>query len=265
MYINTLSGNFNLSVAMGQIPGVSYVNAFGNAPDGVQTTLTDIWARADATPTQQIWLAPTAARIHAIVSSSAADVAGGTGATSVVITGLTSWTAAEVTETVSLNGVTPVNTVNAYVMINKIIAKASATTTNVGVNVGTITATAATDTTISIVVLPSKGQSQLCVYGIPSTQSLYLENYHASLHDITTGAGAKITTFLAVNENPNIQTKAFATRHNLGCNTVGSATFDYAFNIPMKIAGPAIVKMQAIGSAADLDVSAGFDGFLVTT
>lgn len=261
MQIKSRPDGFNLDVSLGRIAGVSGVQVNGHAPDGAQTTLSDIWGRADATPTQQIWLAPTAARIHAIVSGSAADVAASTGATSVTVTGLTSWSTAEVSEVVNLNGVTPVNTANSYVIINTLEANASATTTQVGVNTGLITATAATDGTVTAVILAAKGRSQQAIYGLPSVQTLCIENYHASLHDLAT---SKMRVSMSINKNPNVQTVAFITRHLFGMVTGGSSAFDYPFNIPLKIVGPAIVKLQTLANAADLDVSAGFDGFLVT-
>lgn len=256
------SDNFALEAAMGRVPGVTVVNKFGHAPDGVQTSATDIWGRADATPTQQIWLAPTAARVHAIVSGSASDDGDpvGVGARTIRVYGLTSWSSRETSEDITLNGQGAVNTVNAYVIIHRMKVLTCGAT---NINVGTITATAATDSSVTAVILAGKGQTQLAVYGIPSNQSLYIQNYEFCLHDITGGAGAKITGYLLVNENPNVQVTQFLTKSNGGANTLGSSTYNHHYDPLFKIAGPAIIKLQAISSAADMDVSASFDGYLV--
>ena len=87
---------------------MSAVNKFGQATNGVQVTDTDIWDRADAAATQQIWLGPTSARIHTIVSSDAADdgapEGAGAGAQAIRIWYLPDWDTKEAVEDVVLNG-----------------------------------------------------------------------------------------------------------------------------------------------------------------
>jgi hypothetical protein len=75
--------DFALEVAKGNIPGHTSVNKYGHAKDGLQTTATDIWDRADAAATQQIWVAPTQARLHTISCVNSLDTSGGTGANTV--------------------------------------------------------------------------------------------------------------------------------------------------------------------------------------
>ena len=254
--------DFNLEVARSLRGSTIAVNKYGKAPSGVQTTATDIWSRADATPTQQIWIAPTAARIHAIVSTSVADVAASTGATSITVYGLTSWTTAEVSEVVVLNGTTPVNTVNSYVIIHRMIATASATTTAVGINAGTISATAATDATITAVISIGQGQTQMAIYGVPSIQTFYLKRFAAAMNDST--AATRIDMQIRVNPNPNTQLLGFINKNDLELSNQGSSSVSVSYDIPLKFAGPCIIKVQGIASAADVDCSAGFDGYLVT-
>lgn len=254
--------DFALQVARGLISGVSSVNKFGAAPDGVQTTASDIWSRCNSTPTQQIWLAPTAARIHAIVSDSTNDDGSpvGTGARTIRIYGLKTWDLAETNEDITLDGTTPVNTANSYVIIHRMKVLTCGTA---GPNVGTITATAATDSTVTAVILPGDGQTEMAIYGVPSIQSFYLTRWSAAIAKAS-GTAAHVTFELRVNENPNVQTIAFLRKNDLSVQSTGSNNVEKHFDNPIKYAGPCIIKVQGTASANDIDAKSGFDGYLVT-
>jgi hypothetical protein len=243
-------------LACGGIPGHSIVNKFGEAPSGIQTTATDVWSRADATPTQQIWLAPTAARIHALVSSSASDTG-----YNVRVYGLTSWETAETSELVALAGQTPVNTVNSYVIIHRMkITPTAAIVTNVGV----ISATAAApDSTVTAVILAGDGQTEMAIYGVPSVQKALLYRWGCSI-DKASGVTASVDFSLRVNENPNIQTTGYLRKNDMALQSTGTNANERVFVLPIVFNGPCIIKVQGIASAADVDGSSGFDLELVT-
>ena len=200
--------DWKTEVAKGNIAGHSCVNKFGEAPDGIQTTLTDIWSRADGAGapggTQKIWLAPTAARIHTIASTSAEDDTGQTGVNQVIISYLADWDTAETTETVTgdLNAGIAMN--NAAVIIHRMKIVPQATTTGVGGNIGTITATAADDATVTAVILPADGQTEMAIYGFPSTQTAYMTKWRCNI-DKVAGAAASADFLLMFNPNPDVQ------------------------------------------------------------
>jgi len=253
---------FSLQVARGLVSGVSQINKFGAAPDGIQTSYTDIWSRANASTTQQIWLAPTAARIHAIVSTSTDDDGSpvGLGARTIRIYGLKTWDLAETSEDITMDGTTSVNTANSYVIIHRMKVLTCGTS---GPNVGTISATAATDTTVTAVILPNDGQTEMAIYGVPSIQSLYLTRWSCA---IAKGAAAAVSAVfeIRVNENPNIQTTCFLRKNDISTQSTGSTNVEKHFQNPIKYAGPCIIKIQAVGSAADIDGKSAFDGYVVT-
>ena len=249
-----------MDISDGVVVGRKTVNKFGRAPSGVQTTKTDIWDRADATPTQQIWLAPTAARIHTIQSDSASDVSGGVGATTVVVSYMADWNTAETTETVSGNLNAGIAMSNAAVMIHRMVVTPQASSTST--NVGTITATAATDTTITAQINPGEGQTQMAIYGIPSTQTLNVKNFYATINKAA-GVVGTINFSALVNPNPDVQTLAFLVKNTRGLQSTGSSEGSFTFDPPWKITGPAIIKIEGIASAADIEASAGFNGVLV--
>jgi hypothetical protein len=261
--------NYLLEVARGNVSGVTSVNKFGKAPSGVQLTATDIWSRADATPTQQIWLAPTAPRIHTILSTSDADsdtggtVAQGAGARTIRVYGLKTWDLAETTEDIVMDGTATdgnaYKTVNSYVIIHRMKVLTMGAS---GPNVGTITATAATDTTVTAVILPGEGQTEMAIYGVPSIQSFYMTRWGAAMGKEPTAQ--TIEFGLRINESPDVQTTAYLLKNNINVLSTGISAAQIHFDNPIKCPGPCIIKVQGIASSADIDAKSAFDGYLVT-
>lgn len=247
--------DFHLELARGNISGMMSVNKFGEAPAGVQTTATDIWDRADATPTQQIWVAPTQARTHTIASTDANDTDAGTGARTVRVWGLTGWAAAEVSEDVTMDTGSPPVTSNSYVIIHRMRVLTSGATS---VNIGTITATATTDATVTATIRPSEGTTHMAIYGIPSTQKAYVKRWYGSINK-SSGAVGTINFKMMFNPEPNAQLTHFSVRSERGVQSTGTSDIDWHLDVPLELPGPGIIKVQGIASAADIDGSAGFD------
>jgi hypothetical protein len=255
-----IMGDFALEAARGNVSGVAAVNIFGHAPTGVQTTATDIWDRADASPTQQIWVAPTTARVHAIVSSSVSDDGAppGVGAQTIRVHGLTAWNTAETSEDITMDGTTNVNTANSYVIIHKMSVLTKGAT---NINVGTITATAATDATITAAILPGQGETHMAIYGVSSLHTAYIARRYAAVYE---ASAPRVSCSLLVNPTPTTELLNFKTVHRFGLDAGATSSFTFAYNPYFKIAGPAILKTQGISSAVDTDTTTGIDLYLVT-
>ena len=259
--------SFDLEVAKGNIPGHFSVNKYGRAEDGIQTTATDVWDRADAAATQQIWLAPTAARIHAIVSSSDLDgktaAPSSTGARTIQVFGLKTWSTNETSEIVTLDGTTPVDTAESYVIIHRMKVLTHGTT---GPNSGIITATAASDGTVTAAINAGNGQTEMSIYGIPSTQVGYMTSFDVNSHNTGNPSTVLEVDFdLLINEHPDVDptSSAFLIKANVGLIASGSTIFTKAYDPPLRVDGPAIIKFQAISTLADTEAVAEYDLILV--
>lgn len=169
---------FSLNVARGRIQGMRSVNNFGRNTD-VDIGTEDVWSQGGT------WVPPTVARLHNFASSSANDAAAGTGLRTLVVTGLLS-TFVEASETITLNGVGAVATVNAYIFISRLVG---ATAGSGGTNAGTITGTAQTDGTVSIAMATGKGQSQFGIYQVPAGYTAYMNQWWVSMQG---AASAKV-------------------------------------------------------------------------
>jgi hypothetical protein len=259
---NAADLHFPLQVAMGNIPGMAPVGKYGQSTNVDSGVVTDIWDGANATDTLTIWVAPTTARIHNIASTSTSDIAvTGVGARTIRIYGLTSWSTAEVSEDINMNGTTNVPTVNSYVIIHRMKVLTKGAT---DVNVGKITATAVTDGTVTAQINASEGQTQMAIYGWPSIQDAYITQVYGSILRATLGtAEAQADVRYLVNPEPDVELLNFQIKHPTMSGSRANSPFNQPFNPYVKIEGPAIIKMQAIGSAANLAVAGGFGMVLV--
>lgn len=260
--------DFLLEVAKGNVPGHYAVNKFGSSSN-VDTTPTDIWDHA----TQNTWLPPTAARVHEIVSTSDADsdtggtVAQGAGARTIRIWGLQDWDTAETSEDIIMDGTATgansVDTVNSYVIIHRMKVL---TTGSVGLfsNVGIISAIATTDGTTTAQIFTGKGQTQMAILGVPSTQSFFMYGLHGSIAKdspgVTPKAGAIVFSTVDVENNPF--TYLFKHTWTLQGDGLTSSTVPFS---PPKNAfdGPCIIKVAMVADTNDSLADASFDGVLV--
>ena len=143
---------FELQVARGQITGHSLVNIFGYQPL-VDGTSICIWE--NATP----YVFPSAAVVMTAVSTNAADTA-----VNKFITGLDA-NFNEINEVLTLNGTTPVTTVNQYLRINNVRTLA-------GNALGTVTFT--NNGTTYAKIIAGTGQTQMSQYTVPAGHTFYL-------------------------------------------------------------------------------------------
>lgn len=253
----------SLTIPIGCVAYASSINKYGRATDVDTGGPTDIWDRANATDLQKTWTAPTAARVHNISSSSANDTSAGTGARTIRLFGMTSWDAFDSSEVVTLNGTSDVATASAYVIVHRMTVL---TWGSAGPNVGVITATAATDATVTAQIGAGNGQTLMAVYGVASTHTLFMPNYYGSVVEQAPGANERhVVMSVLVWRDPVTNPEAYTTQSTIGFSSRGGSPFSHEFAPYKQVPGPCVVKMQASATASNLDVSAGFNGYLLTT
>ena len=254
--------NWDLEVKRGNIPGISSVNKFGKALDCDNGTATDVWDGADGTTSTDVWVAPTQARTHTIVSTDIDDSDTGgvnpqsTGMRTVQVYGLEDWDSAETSEVITLDGTTGVVTSNSYVIIHRMKGLTFGST---GSNEGIITATATTDATVTAAIQAGEGQTLMAIYGIPSTQKMYINYIHAGILRAVASVTADLT--LLVEENVDQSDSGFITKEEFILTS--SVPVHRPYKTYKTVTGPAIVKLQVTTGANDADVTAAFDAYLV--
>lgn len=241
---------FGLQVSRNQIQGHTPIIVFGYNAD-IDTSEESVWPDGGTIPH------PTVASVLKISSTSADDTAAGTGARTVLISGVDG-DFNTVSETVTLNGQTAVNTTNSYLYVNQLyVVTVGSGGANAGtINVGTGTVTAGVPAVLYDLIAIGFNQRTTAHYCVPAGYTGYMVT-----GIITAGQASgstSVTAYLKQHGPDNILRVGAVT-------TLNNGSIQYDFDPPYIIPEKNCVGATAIGSAANNSVSSFFNIILIKT
>lgn len=182
---------------------------------------TDIW---DASVN---YAHPPTAQTLSIVSTSADDTLAGTGAQKVTIVGLNSLFV-EITETVNMNGLTPVTTTSQFIRVNAFVVTQAGSTFS---NVGNITLTQSTSGLTMSFILATYSAAQNSIYTIPAgwTGLIKFGYFNGTRADAAPTGQLRGST-LSYSPVTNVE------QQGLFFNIEGGSSFYFDSTIPLRIA-----------------------------
>ena len=240
-----------LSISRGLVAGHGVYHKFGRNADLDSGVEEDIWEGGGI---YDGWL--SSAETVNIVSTSTNDDGSpaGTGARTVEVIGLDSsglWQQ----ETITMNGTTNVATSNTYLGVFRMYV---ITAGSLGSNDGLITATSATTAKELARITSPLNQTLMALATVPSNTKFYMYYYYAGVQDLQTATG--LTVFLKIRNNGEV----FQVKHTVGCDArYGNIPFRFQFTPPLEVSASADIKISAVVSANNIDLTAGWGGVLV--
>lgn len=239
---------FGLQVSRGQIQGHSSVIVFGYNPD-VDTSEESVWPDGGTVPH------PTVASVLKISSSSTDDASAGTGARTVFIQGLDG-SYNVVSETVTLNGQTAVNTTNSYLYVNNFyVVTAGSGGANAGViYAGTGTVTSGVPAVIYDLMAVGYNNRTTGHFCVPAGYTGYMTE---GLFSSGQASGATSVTGFLKQHGPDGILRVGAV------TTVNNSAAVFMFEQPYVIPEKNCVGATAIGAAANNAVSSYFSIILI--
>lgn len=238
---------FELQISRGQIPNHSAFYKYGSNA-GVGTSYEVVWSNGGTLG----YLG--AASVLKVSSDSANDTSAGTGARTVTVVGLDA-NYAEVIETVTLNGLTSVNTTTSFLrMYRAYLATVGSGGTNAGaIYVGTGTVTSGVPATIYTEIEIGVGQTLQAFYTVPAGYSLYVTDIdYTSANSATNSALFEFRT--------RASGGAWLVKHT---STVIDSTDHHEWKCPFKVPEKTDIEVRAKASGTTIDTSANIMGILI--
>lgn len=229
-------------VGLNQFQNHRRVNIFGNNP--ATTGVEDVW-----TPGGLIPRPLTAASIE-VLSDNVNDTAAGTGGRAVVIYGLDQ-NYVEITNTILLNGTTPVALPQQYLRFNLAFV---ATAGSNGTNIGNIIIREAGGGQTRNYIQAGYGFARTCMYTVPAGHTLSLQTFLLSINRAASGQDVTVATLLGTPDGSHRITFEYGFGHdpvfidapNLGVHAektdiVGRCMYTSNPNLDVTVAAAGIV------------------------
>lgn len=225
-------------------PNKSFGFMVGTKTATVQNVRVDLWDGPTGT-----YVFPASPIQMSVVSSSASDTLAGTGVQKVHIHYLDT-NYVEQSEVISLNGVTPVNTVATNILrINGFHATQVGTG---GTSVGNISLTSVGGATTYGFILAAHNTARQAVFTIPAGKTGYISHWQAAAGSAT-GVHVTEVTLRATSHVGIATPGVFLYVDGTLCMNSGTS---FEFDIPVPIPATMDVKISAISDAANANVTA---------
>ena len=227
---------FDLQVSRGQISFHQPIFQFGQAP--TVTTQQTLWVGSG------VYAFPASASVMKVSSGNANDTSAGTGARTVLVGGLDA-NYNVISEVVSLNGQTAVNTTNSFLRINDfyVVTAGSGNTAAGTLYVGTGSVTSGVPATVYSQIQTAYNAQSQAVYTVPAGYTAYISSYTFTSNCATANViqSGFLFVYYGGSAVPTIEATA---RFNAG------GSFDRHFDYPLAIPEKSDLDLRGVSATS---------------
>ena len=248
--------DYALEVSQGNVPGVSFVNKFGTNHD-IGTAYEHVWEQ------EGFWVPMPVATLMEVASTDANDTAAGSGAQNLIIEGIGD-DGLDLSDTVILDGQTPVLTNEIFAFVNRAyIGSAGSTGYNEGDlyiaddSTAWVAGVPQTAAAVQVDIHAEHGQTQQCIYTVPADKTAYVTGGYISAD------GTKVCTYRFFQTTRATVADVIGVKRVAFEATVTGGSFIKPFNPYVQVPSLSTITVDAKVSVGSAEVSAGLDIFLV--
>jgi hypothetical protein len=256
LYSGQFSRQVRDMIALGAVKDWSVVHKFGHNSD-LGSSIEDVWAAGG------VYSYLTAATLLEVVSDDANDTAAGSGARTVTVEGLDA-NFHEITETVSLDGITAVPTTKSFIRFNRAFVATTGTygTGSAGDITVRVVSAGATQGIIQETTFDSiawdYGQTQIARYTVPAGKFAFLSHVHI-------GCESNKRADFALFQRRNADTVAapFSARRVVETFDGVSGEIEFTFDAPLVFPAKTDIFMMArLSNGSNGRVTTSFEVFV---